>query len=66
MSVAIAHKQYKIMKAVKKFETFEDLKSYKSKTANHPLSLKKHNDFEKVIKDIKSNNARKSNHNRFK
>ncbi len=54
------------MKAVKKFTTFEDLKSYESKTVNHSLSLKKHNDFEKVIKSLKSDNVRKSNHSKSK
>lgn len=54
------------MKAVKKFTSFEDLKSYDSNTADQEPSLKKHTGFEKMIKDIRSNNARKSDHNKFK
>ncbi len=54
------------MKAVKKFETFEDLKSYESKTMNYEVSLKKHNNFEKVIKDIRSNKVGKSSQRKSK
>ena len=54
------------MKAVKKFTSFEDLKSCESKTINHAVRLKKHNDFEKVIKNLQSDNARKSSHNKSK
>ena len=50
------------MKAVKKFTSFEDLKSSDSKKVSDELRLKKHNNFEKVIRDIKSENAGKSNH----
>ncbi len=42
------------MKTVKKFTTFEDLKSYESKTMNNTISLKKHKVFERIIKEIKS------------
>jgi hypothetical protein len=42
------------MKAVRKFTTFEELKSCESKTMKDASSLKKHNDFEKVIMDIRS------------
>ncbi len=54
------------MKAVKKFTTFEDLKSYESKTVDYAVSLKKHNEFEKVIKDIKSNKVLKGNNSKSK
>lgn len=54
------------MKAVKKFETFEDLKSYESKTINYEVSLKKHSDFEKVIKDLRANKVDKSNQHKSK
>ncbi len=40
------------MKTVKKFTSFEDLKSVENNTVDNKLSLKKHNDFEKVIKSI--------------
>jgi hypothetical protein len=42
------------MKSVKKFTTFNDLKSSETKTINVAQSLKKHKDFEKSIKEIKS------------
>jgi hypothetical protein len=54
------------MKPVKKFTTFEDLKSCESKTTDHSLSLKKHNDFEKVIKDIRSAKVQNNNQSRPK
>ncbi len=42
------------MKAVKKFSSFHDLKSSESKSKKNSLSLKKHKDFEKVIREIRS------------
>jgi|HubBroStandDraft_6_1064221.scaffolds.fasta_scaffold1243018_2 hypothetical protein len=64
--MAKINKQKEIMKAVKKFTTFEDLKSYESKAVHYAASLKKHNDFEKVIKDITSNKVRRSNNRKSK
>jgi hypothetical protein len=43
------------MKAVRKFSTFDDLKSCENKTEKLESSLKKHNAFEKVILEIRSN-----------
>ncbi len=40
------------MKTVKKFTSFEDLKSDENKAVDNKLSLKKHHEFEKVIKTI--------------
>lgn len=40
------------MKTVKKFTTFEELKSYETKATHNVLNLKKHKIFEKVIKEI--------------
>jgi hypothetical protein len=40
------------MKTVKKFETFEEMKSCEQKTADSIATLKKHKDFEKVIMEI--------------
>ena len=40
------------MKTVKKFTSFEDLKSSEKESVNYKLSLKRHNDFEKAIKII--------------
>ena len=54
------------MKAVKKFATFEDLKSYESKTKNYEVSLKKHSNFEKVIKDFISHKVGKNNQSNSK
>jgi hypothetical protein len=39
---------------VKKFATFDELKSYESKSVNEALSLKKHKMFEKFIKELRS------------
>ena len=41
------------MNTVKKFTTFDELKSCKSKKLKKSSSLKKHNDFEKVILEIR-------------
>lgn len=54
------------MKAVKKFTTFEELKSYESDTKNPIERLKKHEAFEKVIKDIRPHKVGKSDHTRLK
>jgi hypothetical protein len=54
------------MKTVKKFTSFEDLKSSESKTVDAKSSLKKHNDFEKVIKDIYSVKVRSNDNKQFK
>jgi hypothetical protein len=42
------------MNTVKKFKTFEELKSFESKPEKYPISKKKHNEFEKVIMNIRS------------
>jgi hypothetical protein len=42
------------MKTVRKFTSFEDLKSSENKTVDYKSSMKKHNDFESVIKYIYS------------
>ncbi len=42
------------MNAVKKFTTFDELKSCENKTLKYASSLKKHNDFKKMIMDIRS------------
>ena len=42
------------MKPVKKFTTFDELKSCESKTEEYARSLKKHVELEKVIMDIRS------------
>jgi hypothetical protein len=56
----------KIMKAVKKFSTFEDLKSYESKPLNYKASLKKHQEFEKIIMDMKVKKVHKGDKSRSK
>lgn len=48
------------MKTVRKFESFEELKSSEKKTLNQAESLKKHKEFERVIKDFKSVKVPKS------
>jgi len=48
------------MKTVKKYSTFEDLKSSEEKITDRQLSLKKHDEFEKVIKAISSAKALKN------
>ena len=42
------------MKTVKKYTTFEDLKSSEKKSSDIKVSLKRHNDFEKTIMAIYS------------
>lgn len=42
------------MNVVKKFETFEQLKSCESKTLKHASSIRKHNKFKKVIMNIRA------------
>ena len=54
------------MKAVKKFATFDEMKSCESKTIDYASSLKKHQIFEKVIKEIMSINTRKNNRSKSK
>ena len=54
------------MKTVIKFTTFEELKSYESNTKSPAERLKKHETFEKLIKDIRSHKVGKNNHTRPK
>jgi hypothetical protein len=42
------------MNTVKKFETFEQLKSCENKAVNYAMSLRKHNKFNKVIMNIRA------------
>ncbi|MGN6297671.1 MAG: hypothetical protein ACTHM7_12875 [Ginsengibacter sp.] len=50
------------MKAVKKFTTFEELKSTERDTKNPVERLKKHEAFEKVIKEIRADKVEKRDH----
>ncbi|MEX2569470.1 MAG: hypothetical protein WD431_26245 [Cyclobacteriaceae bacterium] len=49
------------MKAVKKFTSFDQLKSDESRIAKDSSSLKRHNEFEKVIKNIRSEKRLQAN-----
>ena len=42
------------MSSVKKFASFDEMKSCESKTVKYESSLKKHKDFEKIIMAIRS------------
>lgn len=42
------------MKTARKFTTFEDLKSSEKKPLDYISSLKKHSDFEKIMKSFRS------------
>jgi len=42
------------MKTLKKYSTFEDLKSREQVTLDFKVRLKKHNDFERIINTIYS------------
>ena len=42
------------MQKAKKFTSFEDLKASEKKAVDKKLSMKRHNDFERVIKHIYS------------
>lgn len=48
--------QRSIMKA-RKFTSFEEMKSFESKSTNDDLSVKKHKEFERIIKEIRSANV---------
>ena len=50
------------MKGVKKFTTFEELKSCESNPVNYALRAKKHKEFQKVIMDIRSVKTHQSSH----
>jgi len=45
-------KQYKRMKSVKRYSTFEELKASEQKPANIKVSLKRHIELEKFITSI--------------
>ena len=51
------------MKKAEKFTTFDELKSSESNTLNTALTMKKHSEFEKVIREIMSVNLKKSHQN---
>ncbi|MDR6560023.1 hypothetical protein J2Y60_000551 [Arcicella sp. BE140] len=48
------------MKTVKKFTTFDDMKTIEKKVVRYDSSLKNHTNFEKVIMDIRSIKVDKS------
>jgi len=54
------------MKKVKKFTSFEDLKSSENKTIDLKLALEKHSNFEKAIRDIWSVKNRQNVNEPFK
>jgi hypothetical protein len=51
------------MKTVKKFATFNDLKSCESKATENPLTIRKHLAFEKTIKNMGIIKAQTGNQN---
>jgi hypothetical protein len=54
------------MKTVKKFTTFEEMKSCESKATNAQSSLKKHNNFKKVMMDIRAAKVLQDNARQYK
>ncbi|HCS20478.1 MAG TPA: hypothetical protein DIW47_07940 [Bacteroidetes bacterium] len=54
------------MKKVKKFDSFDELKSSEKNTMDQALRLRRHFDFEKVIKEIMSLKFKKNNRNPVK
>ncbi len=48
------------MNTIRKFTTFDELKSCDDNTAKYAHSLKKHNTFEKVIREIRSTKITKA------
>lgn len=48
------------MKPVRKYTTFEKLKSIEEKVVDYRTSIKKHNEFERVIKSIRSEKVLKN------
>jgi len=51
------------MKKAKKYTTFNELKSSESRTSDYSLALKRHSDFEKMIREIMLIKFRKSDGN---
>lgn len=49
------------MNSVKKFATFDEMKACEDKTTKHESRLKKHNDFKKLIMDIRESKTSKIN-----
>lgn len=49
------------MKTIKKYTTFEGLKSSEKKSTDYEKTLKKHCEFEKAIRAIQSENNKKIN-----
>jgi len=52
------------MNTIKKFSTFDELKSFENKSLNYETIIKKHHVFEKVIKEIRSIKITKDNQTR--
>lgn len=48
------------MKSVKRYTTFDDLKASEKKSIDNKVSLKKHNEFKKIIMHIYSIKAAKT------
>jgi hypothetical protein len=48
------------MKTVKKYTTFEELKSSEKKRMDYPTSIKKHNELKKIINSIYSEKVNKN------
>lgn len=49
------------MKSVKKYTTFVELKSFENKVSDSALSLKRHSDFEAIVKHIRDSKTSKGN-----
>ena len=54
------------MNTIKKFTTFDELKSCENKDIEYTSSLLKHNDFEKVIREIRLSKITKVNRKKTK
>ena len=54
------------MKKVRKFDTFDELKSSETDPADYALSLKRHSVFEAVIKEIMAIRLKKAGKNPVK
>ena len=54
------------MNSVKKFATFEEMKSFENKAIQSVLCLEKHNNFKKVILDIRSSKIQIDHQQQFK
>ena len=63
-TIAVACSSSFIMKTVKRFNSFEDLKAHESSVEAESIMLERHHAFEKLMALIRSKRVRKSDRSR--